>query len=215
MLSAILLGFALGIRHATDPDHVAAIAALVARHGRIGLAARIGAAWGVGHSATILAVGGALVALRIAIEPRWALGVELLVALILIALGVANLRALGRPQQAHPRPEVVHAHDAAEGSSRRAFGIGIVHGLGGSAAVALLALAAMPDTASAVVYLAIFGFGTVLGMVVLSLVLGLPLVAASRRPLLSRWVLGGSGAVSVGVGLYLAYTVVGSTAFPL
>ena len=212
MLSAVLLGFALGIRHATDPDHVAAIAALVARHRRIGVAARIGAAWGVGHSATIVAVGGALVALRIAVEPRWALAAEGAVALILIALGIANLRALGRPQQAHPRPEAVHAHG---GSSRRAFGIGIAHGLGGSAAIALLALAAMRDTASAVVYLAIFGLGTVLGMVALSLVLGFPLVAASRRPSLSRWVLGASGAVSICVGLYLAYTVVGSTAFPI
>jgi hypothetical protein len=213
MLSAILLGFALGVRHATDPDHVAAIAALVARHRRVGLAARIGALWGIGHSATILSVGGALVALRIAVEPRWALAAELAVALVLIALGVANLRALGRPQQAHPRPEAVHSHGTADGSSRRAFGIGVAHGLGGSAAVALLALAAMPDTASAVVYLAVFGLGTVLGMLVLSLVLGFPLVAASRHPSLSRWMLGGSGTVSIGVGLYLAYTV-GSTALP-
>ena len=214
MLTAILLGFALGIRHATDPDHVAAVAALVARHRRAGLAARIGAAWGVGHSATVLAVGGALVALRIAVEPRWALAAELAVAVILIVLGVANLRALGRPQQAHPGPEAVHAHGRAAGSSRRAFGIGIAHGLGGSAAVALLALASMPTTASAVVYLAIFGFGTVLGMVALSLLLGFPLIAASRTPALSRWVLGGSGAVSICVGLYVAYSV-GTSALPL
>jgi hypothetical protein len=214
VLTAILLGFALGIRHATDPDHVAAVAALIARHRRVSLAARIGAAWGVGHSATVLAVGGALVALRIAVEPHWALAAELAVAVILVVLGVANLRALGRPQQAHPGPDAVHAHGAAAGSSRRAFGIGIAHGLGGSAAVALLALASMPTPASAAVYLAVFGLGTVLGMVALSLVLGFPLVAVSRTPALSRWVLGGSGAVSIGVGLYLAYSV-GTSALPL
>lgn len=214
MLTPILLGLAFGIRHATDPDHVAAIAALVARHRRIGLAARIGAAWGIGHSATILLVGGALVALRIAVEPRWALAAELVVAVILIALGIANLRVLGRPREAHPRPDAVHTHAAGHGSSRRAFGIGIAHGMGGSAAVALLALAAMPDTASALLYLAIFGSGTVLGMVVLSLVLGFPLMAASSRPALARWVLAGSGAVSIGVGLHLAF-LVGSTALSL
>jgi high-affinity nickel-transport protein len=133
---------------------------------------------------------------------------------ILIVLGVANLRALGRPRQAHPSPDAVHAHGAATGSSRRAFAIGIAHGLGGSAAVALLALASMPTPASAVVYLAIFGLGTVLGMVALSLLLGFPLIAASRTPVLSRWVLGGSGAVSICVGLYVAYSV-GTSALPL
>ena len=207
MLTAILLGLALGVRHATDPDHVAAIAALVARHRRVGVAARIGAAWGVGHGATILAVGGAMVALRIAVAPRAALVAELAVAAILIVLGVANLRALGRPQQAHPHPDRLHDHPLPRGSGRRAFGIGIVHGLGGSAAVALLALAAMPDTPSALVYLTIFGIGTVGGMVGLSLAMGLPLAFATRRPLVSRWVLGASGALSIGVGLYVALSV--------
>lgn len=210
MLSAALLGFVLGIRHAADPDHVAAIAALVARHRRVGFAARIGAAWGLGHSLTILAVGSVLVALRIAIAPRWTVGAELLVAAILVALGVANLRALGRPREAHPRDEPGHAHG---GTAARAFAVGIVHGLGGSAAVAILALAAMPTTGAAVAYLAVFGMGTVGGMVALSLGLGLPLVLASRAPTITRWVLGGSGLVSIGAGLYLAYAV-GSSALP-
>ncbi|RIL07420.1 MAG: high-affinity nickel-transport family protein [Proteobacteria bacterium] len=208
MLTAVLLGFALGIRHAADPDHVAAIAALVARHRRVGVAARIGAAWGLGHSATIFAVGGALVALRIAVPPRWTLYAELAVAAILIGLGVANLRRLlGEPAHAHA------AHGLG-GSGLRAFAVGIAHGLGGSAAVALLALAAMPTTQAAVAYLGIFGIGTVGGMVALSLGLGWPLAAAGARPAFSRWVLAGSGALSIGVGLYLAYAV-GSSALAL
>jgi high-affinity nickel-transport protein len=200
VLSAALLGFTLGLRHALDPDHVAAIAALVARHGRIGVAARLGAAWGLGHSLTIVAIGGILVALRIAIEPRWTLAAELVVASILIALGIANLRRLRRPQ---PAPGS-HAHDV---PAARALGIGVAHGLGGSAAVALLALAAMPTTASAVAYLAVFGLGTVGGMLLLSLGLGLPMCAASRRPDAWRWALAGSGALSIGAGLFLAYSV--------
>jgi high-affinity nickel-transport protein len=199
VLSAALLGFTLGLRHAMDPDHVAAVAAMVARHGRIGVAARIGAAWGLGHGLTILAIGGALVALRIAVEPRWTLAAELLVAAILVLLGVANLRRVRAPRPAHGHPH--------GGSAVRALGIGVAHGLGGSAAVALLALAAMPTTVTAVAYLAVFGVGTVLGMLLLSLGLGVPMCAASRRPDAWRWALAGSGALSIGAGLVLAYHV--------
>jgi high-affinity nickel-transport protein len=205
MLSAALLGFLLGIRHAADSDHVAAIAALVARHRRVGFAARIGAAWGLGHSLTILAVGGVLVTLRIAAPPEWTIGAELLVAGILVVLGIANLRALGRPREAHPHAETPHSHEGR--TALRAFGVGIAHGLGGSAAVAILALAAMPTTQTALAYLAVFGIGTVGGMVVLSLALGLPLLLAHRVPMITRWVLAGSGMVSIGAGLYLVYAV--------
>jgi high-affinity nickel-transport protein len=205
VLSAALLGFLLGIRHAADPDHVAAIAALVARHRRLGFAARIGASWGLGHSLTILAVGGVLVAFRIAAPPQWTVGAELLVAAILVVLGIANLRALGRPREAHPRAETPHSHR--DRTALRAFGVGVAHGLGGSAAVAILALAAMPTTQAAVAYLAVFGIGTVGGMVALSLGLGLPLLVAGRAPTISRWVLAGSGMVSICAGLYLAYAV--------
>ena len=136
MLTAVLLGFALGIRHAADPDHVAAIAALVARHRRASVAARIGAAWGVGHSLTIVVVGGVLIALRIAVPPAFSIGAELLVAAILITLGVANLRSLrsAAPASAH------HAATHCLGSTGlRAFGIGIAHGLGGSGALSICA----------------------------------------------------------------------------
>jgi high-affinity nickel-transport protein len=208
VLSAALLGFSLGVRHALDPDHVAAIAAMVARHGRAGVAARIGAAWGLGHSLTILALGGVLVALHITVEPRWTLAAELLVAAILVALGVSNLRRVRRPAPARARAA---AHSV--GSAARALGIGVAHGLGGSAAVALLALAAMPTTASALAYLVVFGVGTVAGMLLLSFGLGVPLCAARRRPDVGRWALAGSGVVSIAAGLVLAYAV-STTALP-
>jgi high-affinity nickel-transport protein len=208
MLTAVLLGFALGIRHAADPDHVAAVAALVARHRRPGIAAWIGAAWGAGHSLTILAIGAVLVALRIAVPESLAIAAELLVAAILVALGVANLRSL--------RGGATHAHYAAThrlgATTGRAFGIGVAHGLGGTAAVALLALAAVPTPQAAILYLAVFGAGTVGGMIALSFGLGIPLSMASDTPHLSRWVLGGSGAPSIGAGIDLALS---TGAFPL
>ena len=201
MLTAVLLGFALGVRHAADPDHVAAIAALVARYRRASVAARIGAAWGLGHSLTIVVVGGVLVAMRIAVPPAFSIGAELLVAAILITIGVANLRSL----RGAALTAAGHAATHSLGSTGlRAFGIGIAHGLGGSAAVALLALAAMPTPAAGVAYLAVFGAGTVGGMIALSFGLGVPLAAVGDTPLLSRWVLGGSGALSICAGIYLA-----------
>jgi hypothetical protein len=199
VLTPVLLGFALGLRHAADPDHVAAIAALVARHRRASVAAWVGAAWGLGHSATIVAVGGVLVALRIAVPPSWSVAAELVVAAILIGLGVANLRSLRHA--ALRRAESRHCLGS---SALRAFGIGIAHGLGGSAAIALLALAAVPTTAAAVLYLAVFGAGTIGGMVALSLGLGFPIAAVRDAPRVSRWVLGGSGALSICAGIYLA-----------
>jgi high-affinity nickel-transport protein len=209
MLTAVLLGFVLGIRHAADPDHVAAVAALVARHRRPSIAAWIGAAWGVGHSLTIVLVGGVLVAMRIVVPPSFTIGAELLVAAILITLGIANLRSL-RSGATASGP---HAASHCLGSTGlRAFGIGVAHGLGGSAAVALLALAAMPTPAAAVVYLAVFGAGTVGGMVALSFGLGIPLAAASGTPSFSRWLLGGSGALSICAGIYLALSTGAFTA---
>jgi high-affinity nickel permease len=214
MLTAIALGFALGLRHAADPDHVAAIAALLGRQDPPGSAGRgartaawIGASWGLGHSLVIVAVGGAFVALHISVVPGWALGAEAAVAVILVALGLSNLRALWRGARgAHP-----HRHAAAMRSGTavqlRSLGIGMAHGLAGSAAVALLALAAMPSASAALVYLLVFGIGTVAGMVAMSLGLGLPAALASGRPGLLPWVLGGSGAVSVGVGLLLLVEV--------
>jgi high-affinity nickel-transport protein len=215
MLTAIALGFALGLRHAADPDHVAAIAALLGRQdpaGSTGRGARaaawIGVSWGLGHSLVILAVGGAFVALHISVVPGWALGAEAIVAVILVGLGVSNLRAWWHGN----RDEVPQQrHDAATRSCSavklRSLGIGMAHGLAGSAAIALLALAAMPSASAALVYLLVFGLGTIGGMIAMSLGLGLPAALASGRPGLMPWVLGGSGAVSVAVGLLLLVEV--------
>jgi high-affinity nickel-transport protein len=212
VLTAVALGFALGLRHAADPDHVAAIAALVARHAPGGPARRgartaawVGAAWGLGHSLVILAVGGAFVALHIAVVPGWALAAEAIVAAVLVALGASNLRAL--------RHGAGHGHRHAPGArgctrvTLRSVGVGMAHGLAGSAAVALLALAAMPGTGAALAYLLVFGVGTIGGMVAMSLGLGLPAALASGRPGLARWVLGGSGVVSIAVGVALLVEV--------
>jgi len=204
VLSAIGLGFALGLRHAADPDHVAAIAALLARPAagggprRARDAARVGAAWGLGHSLVMLAVGGLFVAFRVSVVPRWALAAEAAVAAILLALGVSNLLRLRRGTHPHRHAPAHH-----RGAALRSLGVGMAHGLAGSAAVALLALAAMPGPGAALAYLLVFGLGTIGGMVAMSLGLGVPVALAGGRPRLARWALGGSGVLSISIGVGL------------
>ncbi len=190
-LSAIALGALLGLRHATDADHVVAVTAIVSRERQLTKAAWIGALWGIGHTLTLLVVGGAIVAFRLVIPPRIGLGLEFGVALMLILLGYANLRASGEvPSE---RPAV------------RPFLVGLVHGLGGSAAVALLVLATIRGTVEALAYLLIFGLGTVAGMVAVTILLAAPAMYVGAR--VQRFQTGirvAAGALSIAFGLLLA-----------
>ena len=199
MLSAVLLGFLLGLRHASDPDHVIAVATLLARDRRPLRAARIGIAWGLGHSATILGVGSAIVALRLAVPERTALGLELLVGFVLVGLGLANLVA--------PRPDGRGGAPSSGAPLRRSAAVGLVHGLAGSAGVALLALSAMPTVATALAYLAVFCLGTLGGMAAISLGIGVPLSHAGAIPGAQRWIVAGSGALSIAFGAFIVYDI--------
>lgn len=188
-LTAVALGALLGLRHATDADHVVAVTAIVSRERSIGRAAGIGALWGVGHTLTLLVVGGAIVAFRLVIPPRVGLALEFGVALMLIVLGFTNLRARDDAPRAAVRP----------------FIVGLVHGLAGSAAVALLVLATIRRTMEALAYLFVFGLGTIAGMMAVTMLLAAPALYAGAR--VSRFQSGirlAAGALSIAFGLLLA-----------
>lgn len=194
-LTAILLGALLGLRHATDADHVVAVTAIVARERSLGRAASIGALWGVGHTLTLLLVGGAIVAFRLVIPPRVGLGLEFGVAIMLIGLGYANLRAPSAP--------------ARDYSAARPILIGTVHGLAGSAAVALLVLATIRDTLPALAYLLVFGIGTIIGMVAVTVLLAAPaMYAGSRVARLQGGIRMAAGALSIAFGVLLAHGLI-------
>jgi high-affinity nickel-transport protein len=195
LLSLSLLGLLLGVRHATDADHVVAVTTVVSRQRSLPRAAAVGALWGVGHTVTILLVGGAILLLRLSIPPRMGLAMEFAVALMLIGLGVYNLIAHA-PSPARETPGV------------RPVLVGMVHGLAGSAAVALLVVAAVDDPRWGVAYLLVFGLGTVLGMMLVTVVIALPaLWAAGRVTSFDRWLRLASGAASVVFGLVLAHQI--------
>lgn len=189
-LAPILLGFLLGLRHATDADHVVAVTTIVARERSLARAAWVGAVWGVGHTLTLVLLGGAIIAFRLVIPPRIGLGLEFGVALMLIGLGYSNIRR--RDEEDAPR-------------LTRPLLVGIVHGLAGSAAVALLVLATIREPLAAACYLLMFGFGTILGMMLVTAILAVPALYAGNR--VQRMRVGvrvAAGALSIVFGLLLA-----------
>jgi hypothetical protein len=255
-LGIALLGLLMGMRHATDPDHVIAVTTIVSRERRLTAAGRVGIVWGLGHTLTVLAVGAAIIVFKIAIPIRLGLAMEFAVAIVLILLGLGAFasfiqlvarRIVGTPL-AVDRPLVVHSHahghgfgphrhphvhlDSSEqhGSEQvalnhehglpagamssfavrrpllRSFGIGLVHGLAGSAAIALLVLGAIPQPLWATLYLAIFCLGTIVGMGLITTAIATPFaVAAQRMSWMRRSLVTGSGLLSFGFGLFLAY----------
>ena len=202
VLSAALLGFLLGLKHATDADHVVAITTIVSREKSFTRAAWIGGLWGVGHSLTVVLVGGALVVFRLEMPPRVGLSLEFGVALMLIILGFNNLRSANAAKP--------HSHEIpARFNGIRPVIIGVVHGLAGSAAAALLVLAAIPDTMYALAYLFIFGVGTIAGMMLITAILAVPSVyAADRVARLQGGIRLAAGALSLAFGVFIAREII-------
>jgi high-affinity nickel-transport protein len=181
------------MRHATDSDHVVAVTTIASSERSPLRALRIGAAWGLGHSATLFLVGGAIILFGLTVPPRVGLAFEMLVALMLIALGAWTLS--GRH----------HSHPT---SIRRPVAVGFVHGLAGSAFVALLVLAAIPGWASQLAYLGLFGIGTIGGMSLITLGIAFPAtMAMTRFSSMQRGLQVASGVASIGFGLFLAHRV--------
>lgn len=214
LLAILALGFFLGMRHATDADHVVAVTTIVSRERSARSAVGIGALWGLGHTATIVLVGGAIVLFGLVIPPRLGLSMEFSVACMLILLGTMNLTgALRRIDEAAHRVEhdtASHDRTPSSGLSRwlRPIVVGVVHGMAGSAAVALLVLTTIRDARSALLYLSVFGAGTVVGMMLLTSAMAVPIMMASTRfGSIERPLARLTGIVSIGVGLFLAYQI--------
>jgi high-affinity nickel permease len=193
------------MRHATDPDHVVAVTTIVSRESRVGHAGGVGILWGLGHTVTILLVGGAILLFNVVIPPRIGLTMEFSVAVMLVLLGVLSLGRIVRA--ATPAPQgnrwFVFRHQ-----SLRPLAIGVVHGLAGSAAIALLVLATISNAMWGIVYLAVFGIGTVAGMMLITVAISIPFAYTSRRLAGFNRSLGfASGLSSLVFGIFLIYQI--------
>ncbi len=218
LLSLLLLGFFLGMRHATDADHVVAVTNIVSQQRSVRSAAWTGIFWGIGHSLTLLVVGGGILAFGLVVSKKLGMSLELSVAIMLIVLGLMNLNAafhwFGDPGEAECR----HAEENARldrwlgrfrtARALRPLLIGVVHGLAGSAAVALLVLPLIHTTAGAIAYLLVFGAGTIAGMMLITAAIALPVRYAAARSAGWHRVLGGiTGATSFCFGAFLVYQI--------
>lgn len=194
LVFAFVTSLLLGMRHATDPDHIVAVSTIVSREHSMSRASRIGVLWGAGHTLTILLVGGMIIAFKVAFTPRIGLSLELVVAVMLVLLGTLNVLGVSA--------------GSAMMNAVRPFAVGVVHGLAGSAAATLLILPLIEDARWAVLYLLVFGFGTIVGMAVMTLAIAAPAALASKRVAgLQRSIRFASGAVSLCFGLYLSWRI--------
>jgi len=194
LLLTFITSLLLGMRHATDPDHIVAVTTIVTRERSVAKAAWIGAVWGIGHTITLLVVGGAIILFKVAMNARLGLSLELCVAIMLIVLGLLNLFNV------RARTSDINA--------ARPFLVGVVHGLAGSAAAALLIVPLIDDPRWAALYLLTFGLGTIVGMAFITLTIAFPsLLAAAHLPNFQRSLRVASGTVSLVFGLYLVHRI--------
>lgn len=201
MFSVLILGLLVGLQHAMEADHLAAVASLTTRSRNVREAARLGTAWGIGHTLTLLLFGGGVLILGTAVNDQVALWLEAAVGVMLILLGADVLRRLWQRrvhfhshhhgQQTHFH---AHSHDARTDHAGdphrhthtanlplRSLFVGMMHGMAGSAALIVFALATVRSAWEGLAYIALFGIGSILGMALLAFAISVPLNWSARR----------------------------------
>ena len=191
---AFVASLLLGMRHATDADHIVAVSTIVNGEQKLLHSSRIGVMWGLGHTVTILLAGGAIILFKLTFTPKVGLSMELCVAVMLMVLGYLNLTRRSPANSASPQ--------------FRPFIVGAVHGMAGSAAAALLIVPLIGDARLALLYLGVFGAGTIVGMTFVTMAIAAPaLYAGDRLAGLHRGIRAASGAVSLLFGAWLSYKI--------
>lgn len=221
--ATLALGFVLGLRHALDADHLVAVSTIVGRERSVWKSSLVGAVWGVGHTASLFAAAVAVILLRWTISPRAAAGMEAGVGAMLVVLGLDLLRRVIRGDLARHAHDHDHGGDAAAAFhlhpgppapdpsrsgrvGKRPFIVGLVHGLAGSAALMLFVLSTIANPWLGVLYVTVFGIGTIGGMLTMSTVLALPFALAQRAfaGLVGK-IQFAAGVGSVGFGVFYAW----------
>lgn len=224
LFNPLYLGFTLGLVHALDPDHLVAVGTVVSEEHAVRRSALLGAVWGLGHTTSLALVGLAVLTLHVTVPPMLAQGMEFGVALMIMLLGAALFWRSARQLIVHAHDHShrggphahVHLHDGRTSdhdhhrfkSGQKAFAIGLVHGLAGSAALSLLVLATLPSLSLGLLYILVFGIGSTGAMLVMSTAMGVPfgLLAKRASPYHSQ-IQGLVGLLAVCFGLYFAWSL--------
>jgi len=215
------VGFLLGLRHALEPDHMIAVSTIASRSGSLLKAAMAGIFWGIGHTMTLLIVGMLLIGIRVTIPPAVEQWLEAGVGIMLIVLGWMSVRAIWKEKvhvHAHEhdgerhihfhshKNQGDHEHHHVENPHRASILIGMIHGIAGSGALAMMTMASIDTTMQAIIYILLFGLGTILGMLMFTLFLGLPFILFAKYSEKTVQILGiATGCLSIIYGVYYAY----------
>ena len=190
------LGFVLGLKHATEPDHVVAVSTIVSRNKSIAHSSLAGTLWGLGHTASLFICGSVVLALRLTISENLMQWAETGVGVMLVFLGLNSMWRLARP-------EAPHDHHHTSPIPTRSFFVGMVHGLAGTGALMVLVLATVPTLFSGLIYILLFGLGSIGGMLLLSGLISVPFaISAGRSRLLNNGLQLVAALMSVGLGLF-------------
>lgn len=220
-LALMVIGVVLGLEHALETDHVVAVSTLTSQTRSVRRAVLLAASWGIGHTATLFVVSLVILLLRITISDQLGAFFELLVGILLVALGINVLRTVFRGEihsHAHEHEGVVHKHihtHSLESDTRhhprRSFLVGAVHGLAGSTALILLVLSSFQSVTFGLVFIVCFGLGSVVGMCLITILLAIPVKLSLQSKRINQAIqlaAGGVGVV-VGVVIILNLTVMG------
>ena len=224
LISVLGLGLILGLRHALDPDHIVAVSTIVSESKSVRRSSLVGTFWGLGHTMSLLLAGILVIALKVQISDRVALWMEFAVALMLVLLGLKAVLKPLRGWKVHvhrhthdgsshihahlhgPDNEHTHRHRHLIRSGARPFVVGLVHGMAGSAALMILVLATIPSAVAGLIYIAVFGLGSVGGMLIMSSLISLPFVLTRKRfTVLSHGLQVMVGLFSLAFGLVLVW----------
>lgn len=218
--SILVIGFLLGLQHAIEADHLAAVSTIVSEKKSLLTASFVGGFWGLGHTISLFAVGALVIFLKLQISETTEAWLEAVVGAMLIFLGLNALRKLFSAEKIHvhthehgEREHIhIHAHSAERaeashhGFSTRSIFIGMIHGLAGSAALMLLVVPTIASPLLAMLYILVFGIGSIGGMMVMSLLIGVPVHFTARRFVRLNQAIRLMAAVfSLGLGVFVVY----------
>jgi sulfite exporter TauE/SafE len=217
--SVLVIGFVLGLQHATEADHLAAVSTIVSEKKNLFTASIVGGLWGIGHTISLFVVGLVVILLKFQISESLEAKLEACVGAMLVLLGLNALRKLFQASKVHVHSHEhdghkhvhIHAHSKATEESHhrlspRSIAIGMVHGLAGSAALMLLVVPTISSPAIALLYIVIFGIGSIGGMMAMSFLIGLPFhFTGGRFDVLNRGIRLIAGLFSLGLGFSIMY----------
>jgi high-affinity nickel permease len=199
LLSLLVVGFILGIKHALEPDHVIAVSTIASHSKKLWRSSLAGMFWGVGHMTTLFTIGIILIFMKNQIPERWAMSLEFIVGIMLVYLGVSSIFSFGK--------KAVHVHKHENFSYVKSMLIGLIHGIAGSAAMVLLTVSTVKTVWEGVLYILIFGMGTIMGMLFFTTIIGIPFVLTAKQKSINNVLTQITAIISTAYGFYYMYNL--------